>query len=219
GQDPGTLRIGVVETAPLGLPVDDECLTALRRAAGELARLGHHVEGAEVDMPPEMVDAFMAIVDSGLADYDEIDWSRTEPHIQANRQKAVRVDSLEYVAAVHKLQRFTRQLARRWGDEFDILLTPTMSILPPKAGVILAGAHADPDQSPPLEVFQMAIFTSPFNITGFPAISLPVHVAEGGLPVGVQMVAGPWEEALLLQVSAQLEQACGWVDRRPPLIN
>jgi amidase len=219
GQTPRPLRIGVVGAAPLDLPVDAECIDGLRQAARTLEGLGHKVESAEVGMPPEMVDAFMSVVNSGLADYDGIDWSRTEPHIQANRQKALGIDSLEYVAAVHKLQRFTRHLSKRWGDEFDILLTPTMSILPPKAGVILAGAHADPDQSPPLEVFQMAIFTSPFNITGFPAISLPVHVTEQGLPVGVQLVAGPWEEALLLQISAQLEQTCGWVDRRPPLIN
>jgi amidase len=66
-------------------------------------------------------------------------------------------------------------------------------------------------------VLQMVVFTSVFNMSGLPAISLPTHVAPSGLPIGVQVVAGPWAEALLLQVSAQLEQALPWASRRPAL--
>ena len=63
----------------------------------------------------------------------------------------------------------------------------------------------------------MAVLASGFNITGQPAISLPTHVSAGGLPIGVQLVAGPWQEARLLRVAAQLEQALPWGDRLPPL--
>jgi amidase len=74
----------------------------------------------------------------------------------------------------------------------------------------------DAPELPPIEVLSMAGFTVVFNITGQPAISLPLHTAASGLPVGVQLVAGPWEEGLLLRVAAQLEAAAPWSDRRPP---
>ena len=69
-----------------------------------------------------------------------------------------------------------------------------------------------------LNGFPMAVFTSLFNVTGLPAISVPVHHDEAtGLPVGVQIVAAPWQEDLLLQVARTLELALPWADRRPPV--
>jgi amidase len=68
---------------------------------------------------------------------------------------------------------------------------------------------------PPLEVMSMAAFTAVFNITGQPAVSLPLHTAASGLPVGVQLVAGPWQDDRLLRVAAQLEAAAPWSDRHP----
>lgn len=89
------------------------------------------------------------------------------------------------------------------------------------AGEVLAAVHAAAEGGavggPALQVFQMAVLTSGFNMTGQPAISLPTHVSPDGLPVGVQLVGGPWEEGLLLRVAAQLEQAVPWRDRRPAL--
>jgi amidase len=205
-----------MEAAPFGLPVDAACVEALHRAASELEGLGHSVEPATLDIPDEFLTAFLSIVDSGLADYHDIDWARVEPHIKANREAARGIDSLTYVDAVHQLQRFTRTLIGRWGEDFDVLLTPTMSIAPPVAGDILAAVHDSPGGGPALQVFQMAVFTSGFNMTGQPAISLPIHMTEVGLPIGVQLVGGPWEEAGLLRLSAQLEQVVSWRDRRPP---
>ncbi len=66
-----------------------------------------------------------------------------------------------------------------------------------------------------IEVAAMAAFTAVFNITGQPAVSLPLHTAASGLPVGVQIVAGPWREAQLIRVAAQLEEACPWAGRHP----
>jgi amidase len=63
----------------------------------------------------------------------------------------------------------------------------------------------------------MAAYTAMFNVTGQPAISLPLHVSESGLPVGVQFAGGPWQEALLIQLASQIEQAAPWADRWPPL--
>lgn len=217
GADPGRLRIGLVESAPFGLPVDGPCLEAVRAAGGVLEGLGHSVSVVDFDVPEEFLPAFLSVVNSGLADYEDVDWERAEPHIRAYRSQARSIDSLTYVHSVHQLQLFTRQIVDSWGSEFDLMVTPTMAIVPPPAGEILSTVHAGPEEGPPLQVFQMAVFTSGFNMTGQPAISLPLHVTGGGLPIGVQLVAGPWEEALLLRVASQLEQAVPWSDRHPSL--
>ena len=114
-------------------------------------------------------------------------------------------------ARVIKLERPEGDFARFY-DEFDLLVTPTMTIEPPKVG-LLEAVHAE--AGPTTEIVAMAAFTAVFNITGQPAISLPLHMAPSGLPVGVQIVAGPWREAQLIRVSAQLESADPWAERVP----
>jgi amidase len=217
GVDPGRLRIALVTTAPFGLGIDPVCVEAARAAADALEGLGHEISEVEILVPDEFLSAFLNVVNSGLADYD-VDWDRVEPHIKANRKAAQAIDSLTYVRSVHDLQRFSRQLVKRWGTEFDLLVTPTMSIEPPRAGEILAAVHAGADSGgPALQVFQMAVLTSAFNMTGQPAISVPTHQTRSRLPVGVQLVAGPWEESQLLRAASQLESALPWADRRPTI--
>jgi Asp-tRNA(Asn)/Glu-tRNA(Gln) amidotransferase A subunit family amidase len=101
-------------------------------------------------------------------------------------------------------------------DPGRLRVPPTMAIEPPTAGEVLADAHATPD-APPLTALAMAAFTVPCNANGQPAVSLPVHQTSDGLPIGVQLIGGPWGEALLLRVAAQLEQAIAWRDRHPSL--
>jgi amidase len=173
------------------------------------------VEATDLTVPDEALLAFFNIVNSGLADYPDIDWAATEPHVQANRRLAEQVDSLTYVKSVHDLQRYSRTAVARWGTEFDVLLTPTLSILPPPVGV-LEEVHATPEATS-MTVFAMAVFNAGFNISGQPAISLPLHMSSGGLPIGMQLVAGPWQEDVLVRLAAQLEKAHPWADRRPAL--
>ncbi len=105
---------------------------------------------------------------------------------------------------------------RRWGSEFDVLLTPTLTIEPPPAGQILREITEAPDGPPPT-VMAMVAFTAPFNLTGLPAVSLPLYQAPSGLPVGVQLVERPFNDAGLLRLAAQLETAVPWRDRHPAL--
>jgi amidase len=217
GADPGLLRIGLVEVPPFELPIDGPCLTAAQAAGAALQRLGHTVTTVALDIDEAFLRAFLKVVNTGLADIDA-DWDRVEPHIRANRAHAQAVDSLTYARAVHDLQRLSRPVVARWGEEFDLLLTPTMTIEPPRAGEVLAAVHASAETgTPALQVFQMAALTSAWNMTGQPAISLPTYQTEEGIPIGVQLIAGPWEEARLLRVASQLEAALPWSDRQPPL--
>ncbi|HTT90534.1 MAG TPA: amidase [Acidimicrobiales bacterium] len=216
GADPGRLRVGLVIENPLGLDVDEPCAAAAGAAAIALEKAGHHVEAVMYEVPEPFLVAFLNVVNSGLAGHP-VDWDKTEPHIRAERAAAQAVDSLTYVESVQELQRWSRDFIAQWGRDFDVLLSPTMSIEPPRAGEVLPALHAEAGRGIPLPVLQMAVFVVGHNVNGLPAISLPTHVAPSGLPVGVQLVAGPWREAQLFRVAAQLEEALPWSGRRPVL--
>lgn len=214
---PGTLRIGLMAEAPLGIPTDPACTAAARSAAAALEGLGHHVEEVEVPtISEEMVPPFIALTQGGLADYEGVDWAATEPHIVHQRGLSGETGAYDYVLAARTLELLSRREVARWGRDFDVLLTPTSAILPPKAGAVMAAQHAAPDQ-PLFDVVASVSFTAFGNVTGLPAVSLPLHWSEEGLPVGVQLVGGPWQEAKLISLSAQLEQARPWAERRAPL--
>ena len=107
-------------------------------------------------------------------------------------------------------------MARWWhptdgSPRFDLLLTPTMARPPAPLGEI-RGHDAE---GALIAATPYAAFTVPFNVTGQPAMSVPLVWADG-LPIGVQLVAPPWREDLLFRVAAQLEAAQPWANRRPP---
>ena len=105
-------------------------------------------------------------------------------------------------------------MVAQWGRDYDVLLTPTLACLPPLVDVVLAEAVANPGGLRMTET-RMISFTSFCNVAGLPAISLPVHRSAGGLPVGAQLVAGPWDEAVLIRLASALEPVAGWTDRHP----
>jgi amidase len=214
---PGGLRVGLMAQAPLGIPTDPACVAAAQAAAALLEGLGHSVEQVEVPtISEEMVPPFIALTQGGLADYEGMDWSLTEPHIRHQRELAGQTGAYDYVLAARTLELLSRREVARWGRDFDVLLTPTSAILPPKAGATLEAQHAAPEV-PVLDVVASVSFTAFGNVTGLPGVSLPLHWSEEGLPVGVQLVAGPWQDGLLLSLAAQLEEAQPWAGRRPPL--
>jgi amidase len=215
---PGRLRIGLMAQAPLGMPTDDSCSTAARAAGAMLEELGHTVE--EVDVPTfseEMLPPFIVLTQGGLADYDGVDWAAVEPHVAYGRSQSSELGAYDYVLAARTLEKLSRREVVRWVRDFDVLLTPTSAVLPPLAGAVLEAQHATPDQ-PVFDVIASVAFTAFGNATGLPAVSLPLHWTEAGLPVGVQLVGGPWEEARLIALAAQLEEARPWLERRPPLV-
>ncbi len=217
GRAPGQLRIGLMAQAPLGIPTDEACTAGARSVAATLQELGHVVEEVEVPtISEEMTPPFIALTVAGLADYEGVDWTATEPHIVVQRAHADEVGSYEYALAARSLELLSRRETARWGRDFDVLLTPTTALLPPQAGAILEAQHAAPDQ-PVFDVIRSVSFTAFGNITGLPAVSLPAHWSEEGLPVGVQLVAGPWQDGALLALAAQLEEALPWAERRAPL--
>jgi amidase len=214
---PAQLRIGLMAEAPLGIPTDEQCVAGARAAASALEQLGHLVEQVEVPtISEEMIPSFIILTQGGLADYEGVDWSAVEPHIAHQRRLSGEISAYDYVLAARKLELLSRREVARWGRDFDVLLTPTSAILPPVAGAVLEAQHATPE-APVADVIASVSFTAFGNVTGLPAVSLPLHRTEQGLPVGVQLTGRPWDEATLIRLSAQLEQALPWADRRPAL--
>lgn len=219
-EPPGGLRIGVVRGTPGDLvAVDPACLAAVDLLVGELLVQGHEQVEPVLDLPSpdELTVAFGTLWNTGCAYFDDVDMAQLEPLNATLRDAARAVDSIAYCEALVTTQKISRRLVASIVGGCDLLVTPTMACLPPPIGAWRAGMDTDPMMGM-FNVFPMGIFTSLFNITGLPAISLPVHVDDAtGLPVGVQIVAAPWKEDLLLQVANQLEPAFGWTTRRPAL--
>ena len=216
GADPGRLRIGLMAEAPLGIPTDPACVEAARAAAQLLAELGHEIVETEVPtVSEELIGSFVTMTSGGLADYEGVDWEKVEPHNRNGYEAATqRVNAYEYVLAVRKLEMLSRREVARWGRDFDVLLTPTSAILPPLAGSVLAAQHAAPE-APVLETVASVSFTAFGNVTGQPAISLPLHWSAEGLPVGTMLTGAPFDETTLIRLAAQLEDARPWADRQP----
>ena len=227
GAPTGSLRIGLLLAAPGGqVQVDPECAAAAGDAARLLESLGHRVEEshpAALD-DPESALAPVTVIAAWTA-RDLAYWSartgRTigardvEPMIWAIAEMGRAVTGVEYIQAVEKLHAYSRRVIGWWSDGFDLLVTPTIPEPPPPLG------QFDATPTDPLRGFArggtFVAFTLPFNVTGQPAISLPLHWSGGGLPIGVQLVAAYAREDLLIRVAAQLEAARPWKDRRPPV--
>jgi amidase len=217
GADPGRLRVALQTTSALGVEVEPSCRKAVEDAGHLLEDLGHHVELFDGDpLDVGAVGPFLNVVNSAYAGFDGVDWERVEPHNKAWRQAGHDVDALTLVSSLNALRRSTPSIVELWGRDFDVLVTPTLAIEPPPAGEVLAQAHAEPG-APPLAAFVMVAFTVLYNLTGQPAVNLPLSQASSGLPTGVQFVGGPWGEAALIRLAAQLEAAAPWTDRVPPL--
>ncbi|ACU53201.1 Amidase [Acidimicrobium ferrooxidans DSM 10331] len=215
---PTRLRVGVVTEPPFGLPIDD----ARRLAVGEVARLvadlGHEVREVTLALPDELIEAVSVVVGAGVAEHDDLDWSRVEPHTAAEYERAKALPATELVRQLMVLERTGSDLAAALPGDVDVLLTPTTAIAPPPVGTVLEAAHAAAHTGlPALEVVSLAIFTLPWNIAGLPAISLPTHLDVDGLPIGVQLVGPPAGEATLLALGAALEEVYEWTTRRPPV--
>jgi amidase len=128
-------------------------------------------------------------------------------------ESAAKTGAVDYVRATAQLRERSRRIVR-WVEQYDLVLTPTLAQPPPEVGATIVPGD-------PWESFRRAgrftAFTQVANITGLPAVSLPLSWSDEGLPIGVQLTGRPADEATLIRVSAQLEQARPWRARRPPV--
>ena len=224
GAAPGKLKIAFTTAAWNGEPVHAECAAAVTATAKLCEELGHHVE----ERRPEWDEAARAratrIITSAHTratlearaealgrpvtpeDVEPLTWSMAE----YGRE----VTAASYARAIPVMHGIGRVVGRFFGT-CDMLLTPTMCQPPHKLGVL---SLSNPDTNAYLKALLGTIaFTSPFNTSGNPAMSVPLYWSQDGLPLGVQFVAPFGDEAGLIRLAAQLEQAQPWIGRRAPL--
>jgi amidase len=159
----------------------------------------------------------VALVEASLGEQlGDVDFDQSEPHIAAQIANAKGRSSLEYARAAKDIELLSRKLMEPWGRDFDVLVTPTLGIAPPPAGLLMEVSHNAPDEPAEVVVATVA-FTALANVTGQPAISLPLGWTSDGLPLGVQLVAAYGREDVLLRVAAQLEEVVPWLNRCPPI--
>jgi amidase len=224
GADPGRLRIGVLDRPGTEGYLDDpECRAAVAGAARLLESLGHHVEESapaamhETEFAAHFLAVIAADTETAFQDLElllgrAIGDDEIEPRNVAYRQAGKALDVVRYLRSRAWLGLWVRRMTEWWGDH-DLLLTPTVGAPPPELGWFTG---AGPEREGP-RIVSFIPYTPQFNVTGQPAVTLPLHWSAGGLPVGVQLVAGYGREDLLVRVASQLEQAAPWADRRPPV--
>jgi amidase len=222
-REPGMLRIALATTAPLGIPVHEHCASAAREVASFLESLGHQVTMATPAWDDEgYIDNFIKIWTAGTGEeihsYGRLrgrplDVSKLEPLTQQMVEIASSFSAVDYLRALEYLQRLARRIVSFWSD-YDVLLTPTLAQPP-----IPIGALRPKEGEEPIKMLENSAgfvpLTPVFNVTGQPAISLPLAISPDGLPIGVQLVGPPAGEELLLSLAAQVEAVRPWADRRP----
>ncbi|MEV6985351.1 amidase family protein [Sphaerisporangium sp. NPDC051017] len=222
GADPGRLRVAVTTRAWSGVAVDPEVAVVTAEACGLLSEMGHEVTEASPAIDWE--DVLRAMVALGAA-------SAAHPLVTAPRRldpslleavtrrillEAGEMTALELMGAFDAQNRVSRSVGAFF-TEYDLLVTPTLGQPPAPHGTLRYDDPAHTFRTWLESMFAYGPFTVVFNVTGQPALSLPLGRTSGGLPVGVQFVAPYGREDLLFRVAARLEEAAPWRDRVPPI--
>ncbi|THE07699.1 amidase [Microbacterium oleivorans] len=213
------LRVGLLLEAPTGVEVDPQNREAAEITARALEALGHHVTPVSPFLFSERATRGFAdlIINASTWSSPIEDPEKLDTYIKYRYDRATLFHAGQYAEIAALLQWETRQVAAQWGRDFDILLTPTTAVPTPRVGSVYDEGNEDP-AGPRLTEFRTISFTAFCNISGLPAISLPVHIDSHGVPLGAQLVGGPYDEATLLRVGAELEQVFDWQHRQAPMV-
>ena len=223
GAKPGRLRIGFSCETPLGDPLDPECERAIRETAALCESLGHDVVEAAPDFEAmELWQKFTTILAGGIS-WALADWERRlgrkiteeafEPFVWAFSERGRALSAADYLLAIQDVQVQVRALSRFF-ETNDMWLTTTLGQPPLPLGTLTY-------EGDPFELRRRMAKFSPYtyisNASGQPAMSVPLHWTEDNLPVGLHFVGRFGNEAALLRLAAQLEEAKPWADRSPQI--
>jgi len=223
-QYPKPLKIAVARKGLGGAPFHAEVNEAVEKAAALCASLGHHVEDAMPQLDSEeMTMAFMTLWASNVTYGVELLSRMTGAKPSLDVIEGLTMGLYEQgksLTAVHQIWAQqtlfrTARMAAKFHEAYDVWLTPTLAQPPLRLGTINVNETNVEQAFAP--ILDYVPFTAMQNGTGQPAINLPLHWTKTGLPVGVQFVARSGNEALLLKLAAQIEDAQPWFDKRPAL--
>jgi amidase len=225
GTDPGRLRIGFTARTPEGVVPHPDCAAALHDGVALCESLGHEVVEADLPGLTAEVSASIGTIFCAATAWIIQYWSERlgrdpgegdlEPLTRAYWNIGRAVPAAEYMRAQDRCQRLAREVAR-FLSRVDVWLTPTLSAPPERIGAITS----TPEE--PMRALEVGGRTVAYagvvaNITGNPAMSVPLYWNADGLPIGLHVLGRFGDEATLLRLAAQLEAARPWADRRPPV--
>lgn len=212
--EPGQLRIGrfadpVIATAS----VDPEVLAAYEHTSALLESLGHEVVDVDVPIPAEAVPVFETVwaVLTAMTPLPREAWAQLRPLTRWLTERGAAVSAPEFGMVLGEMRRVAARALTALSP-YDAVLTPTLAQLPAPVGALRNDEHPEIDFE---NQKAFTPFTSTWNITGMPAVSLPLGWSQSGLPIGVMLAARPAEDATLLSLAAQIEAAQPWRDQHP----
>ena len=219
---PGALRIALQTTAFNGAPTDPECAAAARDAAKLCQSLGHRVDEATVPVDREALGRATQVLiganvlasceDAAALQGRKLGPDLVEAVTWAIIESAGPATSADYARAVRTLHATTRAV-EAFFQRFDVLLTPTMAMQPARVGEL--ALSNTPGAAYGQRLARCVGYTSLFNSSGNPAMSVPLGTASDGMPLGVQFAARFGDEATLFRLAGQLERERPWAERRP----
>ena len=214
-REPGRLRIGrSLQHAVEGAEVHPECVAAYEEASSLLSDLGHDVEDVPLPFGPDVVPFFETLwyAMATLAPIDPAQEDQLLPITRYLRDRGLEVRAPELVFAQAYLQAVTRTALEAL-NAYDAMLSPTLASPPVPVGYF--------DEVDPAENFErqkrFTPYTALFNVSGQPAVSVPLHWTADGLPIGIMLAGRMGDERTLISLSAQLEAARPWKDRHPAI--
>ncbi len=223
GTSPGNLRIAWTAATPNNAKLDSECMNALTEVIELCVDLGHHVEQCDPEIDrASVVQTFLTLASANtvvnLASHPTAGRpaheNEVEPITWLTANMGEKLSAADYVRATQASHRLARDMAA-FHANYDVLLTPGLATLPPGLGWI--DMTIDDVDEYWRRVFAFSPFTVWFNITGQPALVLPLSQTSGGLPVATQLVGRYGDEATLFRLAAQLEAARPWFARKPAI--
>jgi amidase len=213
----GRFQLGVMTSSPwddaYDIRIAPEASAALALALSELDALGHGIEEFGLEPDPSYAPNFRTIWQASAVGIpaDGGDLQLLEPLTRWLVARGRSLPARDLVQALAALALFERSIIRQF-SRFDAVVTPTLALTPRRIGWY---DSEDPEQNFAQQV-QYSPFTSFVNVSGLPAITLPVYVSDTGIPMGVQLIGRPGGEAVLLSIGAQLERRLRWQLRHPP---
>jgi Asp-tRNA(Asn)/Glu-tRNA(Gln) amidotransferase A subunit family amidase len=207
---PQKLRLAAILESAEG-KVAPEVKDATESALRTFEEMGHTVEHIQLDPAAMLIGASGVIITAGVGSIPIADPELMDPVIRATWERGKDYKAAEYINAVMQMHNISRMIMQTLAP-YDALITPTLTRPAVPLGTLPSSVHGGFH-----EVFQWLAFTFPFNATGQPAFSLPNGFSKAGLPIGLQIVGRQNDEAGIIALAAQFEEARPWKDSLPPL--
>ena len=207
---PKKLRLAFINQSALG-PVDAETLAALESACGAFREMGHSIERLTIDPGALLVKFARVIVSASVSALNIPNPELLEPAARGTYEWGAKISAADYIRAVTGMHNTAREVIHTLMP-YDALIAPTLTRPAVRLGTLPSNPETGAD-----EIYGWIAFTFPFNSTGQPAVSIPNGFSKSGLPLALQIVGRPGDEAGVIALAAEFERARPWKDKHPPI--